>query len=246
MTFLNKRTAGYRRMSFGLTCILAIVLLFITGVTYRHINETLRRVVKSPINLPVPLKAFPFHIEDWEGQDVPIPEVIQRVAKNDDYMNRLYKHSMANHQVGFYVAYSARPRTLLGHRPQVCYPASGWVHDVTQQVRVSTITERVIPCLLHRFHMPGPHGEIFVLNYYIVNGRITDDEHVFSGLGWRTPNIAGDPARYVAQVQISSVSESAVRSAASDLTEELLRFLPDEQGRVSVAQSADLFGSVPK
>ena len=231
MTFLNKRTVGYRRMSIGMACVLAILLLFITGVTYRHIDGALRRVVKSPVNLPVPLKEFPNHIDGWFGTDVPIPEVILRVAKNDDYVNRLYKHSMTDHQVGFYVAYSSRPRTLLGHRPKVCYPANGWIHDATEQVRVFTNTGRVIPCLIHLFHMPETHDEIFVLNYYIVNGRITDDERVFSGLGWRTPNISGDPARYVAQVQISSVREEWVRAAAIDFTDEILLFFADQEGQ---------------
>ena len=70
------------------------------------------------------------------------------------------------------------------------------------------------------------------LNYYIVNGQLTDDESVFSGLGWRTPNIEGDPARYVAQVQISSLQEMTVRSAAKDFTDLVLGYFPEENGKV--------------
>ncbi len=44
-------------------------------------------------------------------------------------------------------------------------------------------------------------------------------EGLWSGFFGRRPNISGDPARYVAQVQISSTLEHSARSAASDLVE---------------------------
>jgi len=70
------------------------------------------------------------------------------------------------------------------------------------------------------------------LNFYILNGQITTDESDFSGPFGRRPNIAGDPARYVAQVQISSVLENSIRTAAKDMTDLILNFLPDRNGRV--------------
>ena len=60
-----------------------------------------------------------------------------------------------------------------------------------------------------------------------MNGQLTDDESVFTGIGWRTPNITGNPARYVAQVQISSVLENSIHSAARDFTDLLLTWFPD-------------------
>ena len=85
--------------------------------------------------------------------------------------------------------------------------------------------------------MPAPgYEERVVLNFYIVNGQLTNDETSFSGVGWRTPNIEGDPARYVAQVQISSVLENSVRAATEDLTELVLDFFPDKNGKVQSAK----------
>jgi hypothetical protein len=85
--------------------------------------------------------------------------------------------------------------------------------------------------------MPSPqYEERVVLNFYIVNGRLTSDESVFSGVGWRTPNIAGDPAHYAAQVQISSVLENSAMTAAKEMTELLLDFFPDEHGRVRATE----------
>lgn len=74
------------------------------------------------------------------------------------------------------------------------------------------------------------------MNFYIVNGQLTSDESVFSGVGWRAPNIGGDPARYAAQVQISSVVENSIRAVAKDITEPILDFLPDENGKVRAVE----------
>ncbi len=79
-----------------------------------------------------------------------------------------------------------------------------------------------------------------MLNYYVVSGRITIDERAFEGLGWRTPNIEGDPARYVAQIQISSSSENSTVKLAEDITDKLLELLPDENGQVRAANSLGL------
>jgi hypothetical protein len=204
----------------------------------------------TPVTLPVPLSAFPTRIGYWAGEDVPIPANIQRIAGNDDFLSRFYTNESNNQWVNVYVAYTARPRTMVGHQPRICYVAGGWVHDYTQTAQIVLSSGREIPCLIHRFHRPAPDHEdtedTVVLNFYIVNGRITSDERVFSGVGLRTPNIDGDPARYVAQVQISSAVENSVRTAAKDTVELMLEFLPDESGEVRAAEYAKPSGGVRK
>lgn len=213
--------------------VLAVLLLVCSGITYRVLASRLRLVVDTPVELPVPLSAFPNKIGPWMGKDVPIPKNIQRAAKNDAFLNRLYMNKSNNQWANVYIAYTAHPRTMLGHRPQICYVAGGWVHDSTEVTKMTSSTGREFPCLLHRFRRPSPETEeTVVLNFYIVNGRLTSDESVFSGVGWKTPNMDGDPARYVTQVQISSVFENSVRSAAKDIAELVLDFFPDEDGKV--------------
>ena len=209
---------------------LVVVLLLGSGITYRIMAGYLQGDALSPIALPVPLNEFPLEVGQWSGSEVPIPVNIQKIAKNDDFLSRLYINQTTNQWVNIYVAYTARPGTMLGHRPQVCYPANGWIHDSTDHIKVVSKQGSEIPCLLHRFHRPAPnYEEMLVLNFYIVNGLLTDDESVFSGVGWRTPNIAGDPARYVAQVQVSSVLENSARSGAKDFTDLILEYFPDEK-----------------
>jgi hypothetical protein len=84
------------------------------------------------------------------------------------------------------------------------------------------------------------------LNFYILNGRITADENDFSGLLGRRPNIAGDPARYVAQIQISSVLESSIRTIAEDMTDLVLDYLPDENGKVRAVEYSSVEDNVLK
>ncbi len=217
--------------------ILAVLLLVSSGITYRVLASRLKLVVDTPVELPVPLSDFPKKIGQWVGEDVPIPPNIQRAAGNDAFLNRLFINKLSNQWANIYIAYTAHPRTMLGHRPQICYVAGGWVHEGTEPVNVTSSIGRELPCLLHRFRRPSPETEeTVVLNFYIVNGQLTSDERVFSGVGWRTPNIDGNPARYVTQVQISSVFENSVRSAAKDISERVLDFFPDENGKVKAVE----------
>ena len=235
------------KISISLVWVFTVILLIFSGIGYRVLASRLKLVVESPIKLSTPLNAFPMEIADWAGKDVPIPANIQRVTGNDDFLNRLYINKSNNEWANIYIAYTARPRTMLGHRPQVCYPAGGWVHDSTQHSQVISNTGREIPCLIHRFHMPTErYEERIVLNFYIINGRITSDERVFSGISWRTPNIEGDPARYVAQVQISSVMEASTRTAVKDMTDLILDFFPDENGKVKISEYINTTSGVLK
>ena len=227
-----KKTHSSKEL-FWLNWFLACVVLLLAGAGYRFAASRLKILIGTPIALPVPLSAFPEEAHGWTGKDVPIKENVQRVTGNDDFLNRLYINKLRNQMVNMYIAYSARPRTMSGHEPQVCYPGAGWVHDSTEQSEVLSLTGRKIPCLLHRFHRPAPETEeVVVLNFYILNGQLTCDSSSFSGTGWRSPNIEGNAARYVAQVQISSMLENSVRTAAKDMTDLILDFLPDENDKV--------------
>ena len=225
------------RVSLALAWALSLLVLLFSGIGYRVLASHLNAVAEDTVELPVPLSVFPVRIGSWVGKDVPIPANIQRVAGNDDFLNRLYINEPASQWANVYVAYSATPRTMLGHKPRDCYVGGGWVLDSVEESEFISDSGRRIPCLVHRFHVPGlGYEETVVLNFYIVNGRLTNDESSFSGVGWRTPNIAGDAARYVAQVQISSVLENSVRAAAEDMTELIMGFFPDAGGEVKASE----------
>lgn len=215
----------------------AIMLVISSGAAYRIASYRMKLIVDTKIELPVPLNAIPNEIGNWIGQDVLIPDNIQRIAGNDDFLSRRYTNQTTRDQVNVYIAYSAHPRLMLGHKPEKCYIGSGWTLENAESITMVSNSGTEIPCLLHRFRKTVPEiQEVVVLNYYILNGHLTSDERNFSGLGWRTPNIAGDPARYVTQVQISSVLENSVRMAAGDMTDLILDYFPDPAGIVHAAQ----------
>jgi len=221
--------------------ILAIVLLISAGITYRVLASHLELSADTAINLPVPLSAFPAKVGNWVGSDLPIRNTTKEYMQThfaDDFLSRRYVNAAANAWADVYIVYcSSRPASIAGHQPRVCYPGNGWVHDGTERSQFFSQSGRQILCLIHRFHKPAPmYEQIVVLNFYILNGQITTEEKDFSGLLDRRPNIAGDPARYVAQVQISSVLENSIRTTAKEMADVILDFLPDKDSKVKAAE----------
>jgi hypothetical protein len=130
---------------------------------------------------------------------------------------------------------------MTGHRPDICYVASGWVHDGSNPSSFKTAKGKEIPCQMHYFHKPGRSGsQMVVLNFYVLNGRCIFSEKGFSGIAWRTPNISGTPARYVAQIQISSAIENSILASAGQFADLILDYLPDVNGQVRVVDGAEV------
>lgn len=221
---------GCSRCLAGGAWVLTILLLIVSGIVYRCAASFLDRVSDTPITLEKPLSSFPVQVGQWKGKEVEISASVLKVAGNDDYLSRLYVNESTGKWASVYVAYTARPRTMLGHRPQVCYPSAGWIVDSSEKSRFITASGREIDCLIHRFHKPAPDfSEVVIMNFYILNGVLTNDEGKFTGINLRTPNIGGNAARYVTQVQISSVVENSVRAAASEMADLIISFFPDEE-----------------
>ena len=207
--------------------LVALFLLLSSGIVYHIFARQIKAVVNRPIRLEKPLSSVSNQIGGWQGFDVEVSETVLKAAANDDYLMRSYTNASLRASVSLYVAYSARPRTMLGHRPSVCYPSAGYVHMGTRKIEIVTSSGRRIVALLHRFNKPLAGGrDTLVLNFYIVNGAFTTDEKGFSGVSWRTPNIKGDAARYVTQVQLIAVSESVLRKAAAELLEPIVTCFP--------------------
>ena len=242
----RSKTLG--KVSGWLIWILAVLCLVLSGITYRLLASHLETIFDTPISLPVPLNAFPKKVGNWVGKDLDIPNITKEYMEKhfaDDFLSRQYVNNADKTWANVYVVYcSSRPAGMLGHQPRVCYPANGWTLESIESVQIRSLNGQQIHCSIHRFNKPAPaHEQIVVLNCYILNGQITADESDFSGPFGRRPNIAGDPARYVAQVQISSVLENSVRNMARDIVDLVLSYLPDENGEVRAAETFNLTNS---
>lgn len=232
-------------ISYWMHWVLATGMLVGSGVLYRHFEPKWRGTGTDPIRLPVKLEKFPLAIDPWQGEKRAIPETTENYMKRnfaDDYFNHLYSNKQRRGVwAALYVVYcSSRPAAIEGHNPKVCYPGAGWNYDGGEVSHITTRSGKTIPCIVHRLHMPKlDYKEIVILSFYVVNGEIFTSEDSFSSFMGRKPNISGDPAQYVAQVQVSSAVESSVRAAAVDLVDTVLQYLPDKEGKVAVAPDYD-------
>lgn len=223
-----------------LAAVLAVLMLITAGFAYRAAVARVPSGAVAAVQLPVPLKQFPLQIAGWTGSDLPIPETTAEYMRQnfaDDFISRRYINASLGQWADAYIVYcSSRPGGILGHQPRVCYPAHGWIHDGTVTSEIPSGSGRPISCLIHRFHKPAPaFVEMVVLSFYVLNGQITLSEKDFSSFFGRMPNVSGDPARYVAQVQISSIYEHSVRTVAAQMADTILSFLPDQNGRQGAA-----------
>lgn len=214
-----------RIILFGL---LGLAILAGTGTFYHLWAEKYDLLTATPLMPPVPLKDFPMELGQWQGSDVPISDTVLKVAGVDDHISRSYTNQKLRTAATLYVGYTTEPRRMLGHRPQICYVGSGWTHDYTRPEMLRTSSGEEIEVLIHRFYWPGQeHREVFVLNYYVLNGQLTTDEGQFSGLRWRRPRQdGGGRLQYVAQIQISSASEQAILALAKEVADPMMTYMP--------------------
>jgi len=231
--------------------VVAVLLLIAAGTAYRAVASGIKAILSAPVELPVPLSAIPLRISGWAGDELAIPTVTKTYMEAnfaDDYISRRYMNKEEGLWADVYVVYcSSNPGGILGHQPLVCFPAHGWVHDQTVPSEIVSRSGRAVRCLIHRFHTPSPpFRQEVVLSFYVVNGQITLSERDFSTFLGRRPNISGDPARYIAQVQISSALEHSARAAASEMVDLILGFLPDQDGRVKAADLQDKSARSPQ
>lgn len=217
----------------------AAVLLVVFGLGYRALADWLEAETSAIIKLPRPLATLDLRLGAWQGTESPLSEGILRIAGNDDYVSRDYQNLETGQGVYLYVAYTGRPRTMLRHRPTVCYPNAGWLHATTEALSLLGAGGVTAPALLHTFIKSSGTEErrIKVLNYYVLNGRATINDKSFWGLQWRTPNLSRDASRYVAQVQVATLvrttpqaAEDAVQAFARASLPALLDLLPAASG----------------
>lgn len=219
--------------------VLAGLILVGGGVSYRKAAAIWTGTGTAVVELPRPLKEFPRIVNGWQGEESAIPtttEAYMRQNFADDFFSRRYKNIAARAWADIYVVYCAsRPAGILGHRPRICYPGGGWIHDRTETSEITTAKGRTVPCLLHRFHKSMPnYMEIVVLSLYVASGDLTADEEAFEKILGRGFNLDGDYRHYVAQIQISSTLENYARQAGIDFLDTILEFLPNTQKESSL------------
>jgi EpsI family protein len=223
------------RSRLALGAAVAFGVLLAGGIGQRWLERLLVAADAVAVPLKHPLSTLPLRVGAWQGTEMPLDKRVVEVAGSDDYVSRCYTEDGTGRSVNLYVSYAARPAKMLGHRPQVCYPAHGWAHAETHNGRIDLPGGQGIDCLIHRFTRKDPVPEtVLVLNYYILRGRYTTEWTEFWGPNWRLPNLSRDPNFYVCQVQVSTgtplgttgAAEEAIRSFAAGIAPAIQARLP--------------------
>ena len=186
----------------------AMVLVIGSGLAYRALQRRAEGDRPTPHLLPGTLASLPFEIDGWVGADEPLDKRVADATDTDDYVSRIYRAGDA--QVGLFFAYGTRFRDLLPHRPEVCYPAAGWVLQQQHFETLVTPDGRHIPVRIHRFQGgPVDAVSVTVLSYHIVDGEIVADVGQLRKRGFALHKRVD----YVAQVQIRCVGSVSADSA---------------------------------
>lgn len=67
----------------------------------------------------------PLSIGDWEGEDLPVDEVVRQTAGAVNYVSRRYTHVNSGDQVVLWLIVG-HSRDIMRHTPDICYPSSGF------------------------------------------------------------------------------------------------------------------------
>jgi EpsI family protein len=78
-------------------------------------------------------------LNEWEGEDIEIPDDTVQVMKADQYLNRSYRDG--NGRVIFmHLANWSNKETIspAPHHPEICYPAAGWTIADRRTTQITT------------------------------------------------------------------------------------------------------------
>ena len=205
--------------------IAATVMMLVSGVAFHTLVARVRgSMTGSPI-APETLEGFPMQIGGWTGCEVPLDETIAKKTDADAHINRKYSRHNGRESVGLYVAYGSTWEMMF-HRPEVCYPASGWTLIDGDSLELPVHNGMKLPCSIFRFSRGELQTrEVVVLYYCIADGTIYSNISLLRSRVWGALAAADRFAQVrivvssggilTSDAMIRIVSDFAVESASS-------------------------------
>ncbi len=110
----------------------------------------------------------PLEIGNWQGEDLPVEELVSRTAGAVEYVSRVYRNSETNQSVTLWLIVG-HSRDITRHTPNVCYPSSGFAQKSKQ--------------LKYVVDLPGndedDEGVFYTAKFEKENANIRQTERVF-------------------------------------------------------------------
>jgi len=107
----------------------------------------------------------PMNIGEWEGEDLPVDEIVRQTAGAVGYVSRRYTNSITGQAVDLWLIVG-HSRDIVRHTPNVCYPSSGFRQDGSQ--------------LRHSITLPsGKEAEFYTAKFEKENAHTRAIQRVF-------------------------------------------------------------------
>ncbi|MEM9351597.1 MAG: exosortase-associated EpsI family protein [Planctomycetota bacterium] len=107
----------------------------------------------------------PLQIGSWQGEDLPVEELVRRTAGAVEYVSRVYRNSETDQSVTLWLIVG-HSRDITRHTPNVCYPSSGFAQKSKQ--------------LKYVVDLPGDsEGVFYTAKFEKENASIRRTERVF-------------------------------------------------------------------
>ena len=134
----------------------------------------------EPVIPHQPLRDLPYTMENWKGQEQPIPEQIVQAVGVSDYTNRVY-FQPTEPPVQLYIGYYASQRTgATMHSPKNCLPGAGWEPISAGYATIPLTTARQI--VVNDYIIQKDLNKEMVLYWYQGRGRVIASE--YAGKFW--------------------------------------------------------------
>jgi len=134
----------------------------------------------EPVIPHQPLRDLPYTMENWKGQEQPLPEQIVQAVGVSDYTNRVY-FQPTEPWVQLYIGYYASQRTgETMHSPKNCLPGAGWEPISAGYATIPLTTARQI--VVNDYIIQKDLNKEMVLYWYQGRGRVIASE--YAGKFW--------------------------------------------------------------
>jgi len=116
------------------------------------------------------LKSFPIELQNWTGEDIPIPDEILKSLGPGEFLQRMYKdRTISESYVNLYLAYLPNRPALFRHLPQDCLEGSGW--SALQSTEARLLFAGGTPFSANRYVIAKGSERQIVLFWYSIHGR---------------------------------------------------------------------------
>lgn len=213
----------------SIALVASAIVLAGAGVGHRLLAARIDAYLSEYLRPRQPLATLPLEIASCQGTDVPLDARVKEIANEDDFVNREYWDAASGRTFGVYIGYIGRPRSRLGHRPDVCYATHGYQETAREKLELQVPGHGAVPAVFYEYAPPTPgRPNQVVLATFVINGRWVNDTASADAYNARGVNLFSRQLAYVGRLQVSLVASG---DRAADI-EALSRFAAELSARL--------------